>query len=121
MRFSDGKMLQDSTKWDGTTLIVKTTAFPAVNVCSTDDPPLMASLPGRAIVAQLNAAQRFLGQKYGFHIVDVEAMLSSLGNASVYLRDSHHTNSQINHELLNIFLNLHHQAQNSYTADALGR
>ena len=118
-------MLQDLTSGYGTTLIVKTTAFPALTICSGDNKerdhpqlaPFKATLPGRAIVAQLNAAQRFLGQEYGFHIVDVEAMLSSLGDASTYLRDTHHTNNQVNHEVLNMFLNLHHQAHVSQRAD----
>ena len=79
----------------------------------------MATLSGRALVAQLNAAQRFLGQRHGFHIVDVEAMLSSLGDASMYLRDKVHTSDQVNHEVLNIYLNLHHHQRHvSLTADA---
>ena len=44
-------------------------------------------------------------------------MLSSLGDASVYLRDEHHPNEKVMNEVLNLYLNLHYRSHVS-TSDA---
>ncbi len=108
--------MQGSINETETLVIIKTTAFPALQHCSPSgsvSSHFRNSNPARAMIGQLNSAQRYLAQKYAFHVVDLEAMVSAFGDHKVYLRDEHHPTKAFSIELFNIFLNMlqHKRAQ----------
>ena len=106
---------QDNVDGGRTLVVVRTTAFPAVKGASNAEQTAIDfryTVAGRAAIAQLNSALRYLAMSLDFHIIDIEAITNTIGDARRYLRDAHHPTPEINRETLNILLNMWHEYYN---------
>ena len=65
-------------------MVVRTTAFPVVKDSPDAEQAAINfryTLAGRAAIAQLDSALRYLAAFFGFHIIDLEAITNTNGDA----------------------------------------